>query len=405
MIELQRIVIVGSGLGGATAAATLRENGFGGQVLLIGQEKHQPYELPALSKGVLLGSAERPDLVRTPDFYRDKHVDLLPSTEVSQIRPRERVVVAGGVPHRYDRLLLATGSRPRTPPVPVHGVSGVHVLRTVEDALAIRDGLVAGARVVIVGAGWIGCEVAAAARAHDAEVIVVDSQPLPLLRALGPTVAAVFRDLHAAHGVNWRLGAEVAGLVGDRDGVRAVRLADGTELAADLVVLGVGAAPRVELARAAGLELAAGGVAVDAMLRTSAPDVFAVGDIAAHQHPRYGQWVRVEHWANAKDQGALVAANLVGGCATYASSPYFFSDQYDLGLEYRGLADLERDQLVVRGDLAAREFIAFWLRGGRVRAAMNVNMWDDGDALSALVDRQAVVDLGQLVSAELNALD
>ena len=233
--------------------------------------------------------------------------------------------------------------------------------------------------------------------------------PLPLYRVLGDTIAGVFRDLHAEEGVTWKLGVGVFGFTGDADGrVTGVSLDDGSELPSDVTVVAVGAAPRVELAHTAGLELAAatasGGVAVDAGLRTSAPDVYAVGDIAAHFHPRYGQRVRVEHWANAKDQGAHVAANLVGGSQPYTASPYFFSDQYDLGLEFRGLADPLADELVVRGDLAAREFIAFWLRDDEVRAAMNVNVWDDGDVLSALVDGEQKVERTKLADGDLASL-
>jgi NADPH-dependent 2,4-dienoyl-CoA reductase/sulfur reductase-like enzyme len=190
--------------------------------------------------------------------------------------------------------------------------------------------------------------------------------------------------------------------------VRAVRLADGDELPADLVLLGVGAAPRLELAQRAGIrttgDVPGGGVATDAALRTSAPDVVAAGDIAAHDHPRYGHPVRVEHWANAKDQGAHAAGTLLGADQPYRASPFFFSDQYDLGLEYRGLADPDRDELVVRGEPASREFIAFWLRDGHVRAAMNVNSWDHGETLQALVDQQAVVPADRLRTADLASL-
>ncbi|NUT46714.1 MAG: NAD(P)/FAD-dependent oxidoreductase, partial [Saccharothrix sp.] len=224
-----------------------------------------------------------------------------------------------------------------------------------------------------------------------AAVTVVDPVDLPLRRVLGPRMGEVFRELHAGHGVRWRLGVGVDGFTG-----HGVRLAVGGSLTGDVVVVAVGAAPNLTLAREAGLTTAEGGVAVDAALRTSAPDVFAVGDIAAHDHPRYGRRVRVEHWANAKGQGEHVAGTALGGHEPYTASPYFFTDQYDLGMEYRGLADAERDELVVRGDVDAREFTAFWLRDGRVRAAMNVNQWDDGEELQSLVDAQAEVTPEQL---------
>jgi NADPH-dependent 2,4-dienoyl-CoA reductase/sulfur reductase-like enzyme len=231
---------------------------------------------------------------------------------------------------------------------------------------------------------------------------------LPLHQVLGDTIAEVFRDLHTQHGVTWRFGVSATEFSGDGGRVTGVRLDDGTELPADTVLVAIGAMPRVQLAHAAGLELSdsvpGGGVDTDATLRTSAPDVYAAGDIAAHFHPRYGRRVRVEHWANAKDQGAHVAGNLIGAAEPYTRSPYFFSDQYDLGMEVRGLANPFRDELVVRGDLASREFTAFWLREGAVLAAMNVNMWDDGEALGQLVDNQVKVDPARLREADLAKL-
>jgi NADPH-dependent 2,4-dienoyl-CoA reductase/sulfur reductase-like enzyme len=407
------IVIVGAGLAGATAAAGLRTRGHSGPVVLFGAQSHRPYELPPLSKGILLGDTDEPDWVRDADFYATNDIDFRPGTTIEDVRPADRVVIdASGATQSFDRLLLATGLRPRTLPVTGGQLAGVHTLRTLDDSLALRSRLTPGTRVVIVGGGWIGCEVAAAARRHGAAVTVVEPLPLPLLRVLGSTVAGVFRDLHEANGVRWKLGVGVQGLAGAGDGgagdtVRSVRLDDGTDLPADLVVVAIGAAPRVELAERIGLALAdrpVGGVAVDAALRTSAPDVYAAGDIAAQAHPRYERRVRVEHWANAKDQGEHVAGSLLGADEPYARSPYFFSDQYDLGMEYRGLADPERDELVVRGDLAAREFIAFWLRDGRVQAAMNVNSWDDGDTLQSLVDNQAAVDATALTNGDLPSL-
>ncbi|OLF16814.1 NAD(P)/FAD-dependent oxidoreductase [Actinophytocola xanthii] len=405
MSDPQRIVIIGTGLAGATAAGALRERGYSGQLTLLGEEARRPYELPALSKGILLGETNDPDWVHDEAFYQERDIDLRLSTVVSGVRLADREVVeADGTAHPFDRLLLATGSAPRRLEVPGAELAGLRTLRSLDDALGLREELSEGRRVVIVGGGWIGCEVAAAARAHGAEVTVVDPLPLPLHRVLGDVVAGVYRDVHAAHGVNWRLGVGVTAFLGE-GAVSGVALADGSELPADVVLVAVGAAPRVELAAAMGLELAyPGGVAVDEELRTSAPDVYAIGDIAAQVHPRYRNRVRVEHWANAKDQGAHVAGNLLGGHEPYRASPYFFSDQYDLGMEFRGLADPAVDTLVVRGDLAAREFIAFWLRDGVVRAAMNVNMWDDGDALGKLVDGDTTVDSAGLVAGDLASM-
>ncbi|MEV0677973.1 FAD-dependent oxidoreductase [Actinosynnema sp. NPDC050436] len=400
MAEPQRIVIVGSGLAGASAAGALRDRGYDGELVLIGRETHRPYELPALSKELLLGNAESPHPVHEPDFYESRAVDLRLGVEIAELRLTDRAAVdTNGVAHSYDRLVLATGSTPRTLPVPGADRARPRTLRTVEDSVALRAALVERPEVVVVGAGWIGCEVAAAARSHGAVVTVVDPVDLPLRRVLGPVVGAVFRDLHERNGVRWRLGVGVDGFVPG-----GVRLADGTEVRGDLVVLGVGAKPNTGPAERAGLAVAEGGVAVDAALRTSHPDVCAVGDIAAHDHPRYGRRVRVEHWANARGQGEHVAGTLLGADEPYSAVPYFFSDQYDLGMEYRGLADAEEDELVVRGDLGSRDFTAFWLREGRVRAAMNVNQWDDGEALQHLVDVQAAVPPEQLRTASLSDL-
>ncbi|QWF78087.1 NAD(P)/FAD-dependent oxidoreductase [Amycolatopsis sp. CA-230715] len=401
-----RVVIVGSGLAGATAATSLRERGFDGEVLLLGSEEHRPYELPPLSKGVLLGDADEPDWVKDEGFFASNNIDLHLGTTATRIELGARLVLdAKGGEHRYDRLLLATGSQPRAIPVPGGDLPGVRTLRTIDDSLALRSAFDSAGKVLIVGAGWIGTEAAAAARKHGAEVTVVDQIASPLQPVLGDEVSAVFRDLHTEHGVTWRLGTGVAELIAGDNGVDAVRLSDGTELQADVVLVAVGAAPRVSLAHAAGLEMADdGGVSVDAGLRTAAPDVYAVGDIASHFHPRYGRRVRVEHWDNAKGQGAHVAGNLLGDHDPYLKAPYFFSDQYDLGCEYRGLADVDTDEVVIRGDLAAREFIAFWVRDGQVRAAMNVNVWDDGDALQRLVDNDIKVTSEALKTGDLSSI-
>ncbi len=405
MAEPRRIVIVGSGLAGASAAGALREQGFEGDVLLIGEQRHRPYELPALSKGILLGDTEDPDWVHDESFYAEKNIELRLRTRATAIHLGDRTVDVGGATESWDRLVLATGSTPRRLRVPGADFQNIRRLRRLDDSRDLRDELTKGRRVVIVGAGWIGCEVAAAARKHGCEVTVVDPLPLPLHRVLGDTVGEVFRKMHETEGVTFRLGVGVAEYLGADGVATGVRLDDGTEVTGELLLLAVGARPRTELAHDAGLELSEGnGVDVDATLRSSAPDVYAIGDIAAHFHPRYGQRVRVEHWATAKDQGAHVAKNLLGAAEPYTASPYFFSDQYDLGMEFRGLADPFEDELVVRGDLDAREFIAFWLRDGAVRAAMNVNMWDDGDALGALVDAQARVEPAKLTEAELASL-
>ncbi|MGH3466512.1 MAG: NAD(P)/FAD-dependent oxidoreductase, partial [Thermocrispum sp.] len=371
----------------------------------LGAEQHRPYELPPLSKAVLLAERDEPDWVHEENFYVKHGIDLRRGVEATRIELGARVVSdSHGGEHSFDRLLLATGSRPRMLDVPGASLDGIRTLRTLDDSLELRAAIEAARSVVVVGGGWIGCEAAAAARSLGAEVTVVDVRPLPLAEALGDEVAGVFKTLHAEHGVQWRLGATVAEFTGDGR-VDGVRLGEGTEVKGDLVLLAVGAVPRVELARTAGLDAADdGGISVDAGLRTAAPDVYAAGDIASHFHPRYGRRVRSEHWANAKGQGEQAGKNLVGEHEPYLAAPYFFTDQYDLGMEYRGLADPDTDELVVRGDLAGRDFTAFWLHRGQVAAAMNVNQWDDGDALQALVDGRATVSADELRSADLAEL-
>ena len=396
-----RIVIIGASLAGASAAVALREQGYDGELTLIGDETDLPYERPPLSKAVLLGDANEPDWVKDEAYYADQNIALVRGTVASRIDRDRRVVVTSGAEYGYDKLLLATGSTPRRLNVPGGDLDGLLTLRTYPDSLALRSRLTAGAAVVIVGAGWIGCEVAAAARKHGASVVMIDPLTQPLVRVVGEQVGAAFAGLHRDHGVDLRLGTGVSGFLGDGR-VSGVQLSDGTSVPADTVVVGIGVIPNIALADAAGLDLADGGVAVDATLRTSDPDIYAAGDIAAHDHPKYAERVRVEHWAAAKDQGTHVAGNLLGAEQPYELRPFFFSDQYDLGCEYRGLADAGRDRLVIRGDLNALDFTAFWLRDGAVAAAMNVNQWDDGDALQELVDSGRPVEIDQLVSGSLS---
>jgi len=398
-----RIVIVGASLAGATAAIKLRELGYAGELALIGEETELPYERPPLSKALLIGDVDEPDWVGDEALYADQQIQLARGTTVTRIDRSHRRVVAGGRDFDYDRLLIATGSTPRQ--LDVHGadLDGIVTLRTLGDALALRERLTADARVAVVGAGWIGCETAAAARQHGSTVTVVEPRSQPLLGVVGERVGATFAALHRDHGVDLRLGTKVHGFTGNDDGqVTGVRLPGGASVPADTVIVGVGVIPNIALAEVAGLALFEDGIAVDSTLRTSDPDIYAAGDVAAQDHPRYSRRVRVEHWANAKDQGEHVAANLLGAGVPYEKRPFFFSDQYDLGCEYRGLADPSRDRLVVRGALEAREFIAFWMKDGAVAAALNVNSWDDGDALQDLVDSGRKIEAGDLVSGSLS---
>ncbi len=397
-----RIVIVGASLAGATAALRLRELGYAGELTLIGEESELPYERPPLSKAVLIGNTDEPDWVADEATYADRQIELVRDTTVTRIDRAHQKVMAGKHEFGYDRLLLATGSTPRQLEAPGSDLDGLFTLRTLDDSLAMRERFTAGAQIAVVGAGWIGCEAAAAARQRGATVVVIEPQPQPLFGVVGHHVGATFAALHRDHGVDLRLGTKVRGFTGDDGQVASVRLHGGASIPADTVVVGIGVIPNIALAEVAGLALAQDGIAVDATLRTSDPAIYAVGDIAAHDHPKYPGRVRVEHWANAKDQGEHVAANLLGEEAPYEKRPFFFSDQYDLGCEYRGLADPTHDRLVVRGDLAAREYIAFWLREGAVAAALNVNSWDDGDALQDLVDSGRKVEPDSLVNGALS---
>lgn len=347
--------IVGAGLAGARAAETLRAEGFDGRVVLFGAEPHLPYERPALSKGYLQGTAEAP-FVHPAEWYAEQDVDLRLGARVTALDPAAHEIETAEGRFRYTKLLLTTGSS-------VRRLADAVTLRTLDDSDRLRAALRPGTRVAIVGAGWIGLEVAAAARVAGAEVTVLEQAAAPLLAVLGPEMAAVFARLHAEHGVDLRCGVTVRAVRTD-----AVLLDDGA-VPADLVVAGIGVTPDVDLARAAGLAVD-NGVLVDEHLRSSAPDVWAAGDVANAYHPFAGRHVRVEHWANALHQPVVAAKSMLGQDAVYDRLPYFFSDQYDLGMEYTGFGGGE---VVVRGD--EREFVAFWLRDGRLTAAMNVNVW------------------------------
>jgi 3-phenylpropionate/trans-cinnamate dioxygenase ferredoxin reductase subunit len=363
------IVIIGAGLAGGTAATELREQGYDGKVVLVGAEEHPPYERPPLSKGYLLGNDPLDDaFVHPRDWYAEHDVDLRLGVEATALDTDAHVVTTSAGDLTYERLLLATGAEPHRLAVAEDSGVPTAYLRTIEDSDRLKDAFASGGRVAVVGAGWIGLEVAAAAREAGCDVTVFETAELPLLRVLGPTVAQVFADLHREHGVDLRLGTSVSA-----DDLRG----------ADLVVAGVGVSPRLDLARSGGLAVD-DGVLVDAGLRTSVPSVLAVGDIASHAHPVLGRRIRVEHWDTAINQAKVAAHNLAGADETYDAMPYFFTDQYDLGMEYVGHASGD-DEVVVHGDLSSREFRAFWTREGRVVAAMHVNDWDATDDLRAAV--------------------
>lgn len=373
-------VIVGGGLAGAKAAETLREEGFDGRVVLLSDEPEPPYERPPLSKGYLLGNDERDKAFVHPEpWYGEHQIELRLGARVTAIDPgAHEVELDGGERLGYSKLLLATGSEPRRLDVPGADLADVRYLRNLPDSDHLRDVLVEGHRVAVIGGGWIGLEVAAAARTHGAEVTVVEIADLPLLGVLGEDVALAFAGLHREHGVDLRLGTGVSEIVGDNGRVVAVVTADGHEIMADTVVVGIGIRPRVELAAAAGLAID-DGVAVDAGFRTSDSDIYAAGDVAAIDHPLLGSRVRVEHWQNALDGGPVAARSMLGQDVSWDKLPYFFTDQYDLGMEYIGHAPPgSYDNVVLRGDVPGRAFQAFWLQEGRPIAGMHVNLWDDG---------------------------
>lgn len=363
------IVVVGAGLAGASAVEQLRAEGYDGDVALVGAEPHLPYDRPPLSKQVLLGDKSLDEVpLHDAGWYAERDVDVRTGSTVTGLDLRRRVVVTGDAEIRYDRLLLATGSEPHH--LPVHDVPAAY-LRTRDDAQTLLEALGRKARLTIVGAGWIGLEVAAAARTAGCDVTVIEPQEKPLRGVVGRRLGEEFASLHREHGVDLRLGASFEGV---------------SPVPADLVLVAVGAAPRLDLAREAGLAVD-GGVLVDATLRTSDPNVYAAGDIAAHDHPRLGR-LRVEHWDNAIEQGKAAARNMLGAEAAYERAPYFFTDQYDLGMEYVGHAPRDLvDSVVVRGDLAARQAVVLWHDRGRVVAGMHLNEWDSTDHLRALLGR------------------
>src|SRR5450759_254890 len=400
----QTFVIIGASLAGAKAAETLRAEGFDGRVVLIGEESERPYERPMLSKEYLRGEKPAAKLyVHDEGFYADNGIELMTGTRVQSLDPgAHEITLAGGSRMPYSRLLLSTGAAPRRLFLPGADLPGVRYLRLMGDSDALRAAISAASRVVVIGAGWIGSEVAASARQLGAEGAIVAPEAVPLERVLGVELGGVYRDLHAEHGVDLHLSTQVEAIVGTV-AAQGVRTKDGSLIEGDLVVVGVGASPRDELARDAGLDID-NGIVVDEVLRTSAADVFAAGDVASTWNPLYKKRIRLEHWANALHQGETAARNMLGQSTAYAKLPYFYSDQYDFGMEYNGYA-ADWDQVVLRGDAAGREFLAFWLRDGRVVAGMNANIWDQGDGIKALIRSDTAVNLDRLADPSVPLAD
>jgi len=406
MADERTFVIVGASLAGAKAAEVLRAEGFTGRIVLVGEETERPYERPPLSKGYLLGKDARDKaFVHDATWYAEHDIELVLGVRATALDPAAHTVTLDGVePLRYDKLLLATGSRVRTLDVPGTDLSGVRYLRTITEADALLDHLRRARRVVVIGAGWIGLETAAAARTHGAEATVVEIDSLPLRRVLGDEVAQIFADLHRANGVDLRFDSGVSEFRGSGGHLTSVLLTDGSELAADVAIVAIGIRPNTELAETAGLAVD-NGILVDAGLRTSDPDIYACGDVVNADNPLLGRRVRVEHWANALHSGPAAARAMLGQDVVYDRVPYFYTDQFDLGMEYSGWAEPGGyDRVVFRGDVGKREFVAFWTAKGRVLAGMNVNVWDVTDEIQALVRAGyagKAVDLAKLADPQV----
>lgn len=391
MTDLDTIAIIGAGLAGAKAAEALRKDGYDGRIAMFGDEARLPYLRPPLSKDYLRGESDLDAVFVHPQAWYDEHrIDLRVSTPVRAIEPKVKTLLLDdGSRIAFDRLLLSTGASSRRLDIPGHDLAGVHYLRSLDDADAIRSAATGAHRAVVVGGGWIGAEIAASLRQLGLPVAMVAGTSVPLERVLGAEVGGVYRDLHAEHGVEFLMNQRVAAFQG-QTAVEAVETADGTRISGDLVVVGIGAEPRTRLAQEAGLDVG-NGIIVDEFLETSTPGIYAAGDVAAAWHPVLNTRLRVEHWDNARRQGRTAARNMLGRAEPYARIPYFYSDQYDLGMEYAGYAP-GWDRVVFRGEPASREFVAFWLLDGRVVAGMNANVWQVNDAISALVaSRENVV--------------
>ncbi|HUZ40723.1 MAG TPA: FAD-dependent oxidoreductase [Acidimicrobiales bacterium] len=398
MTRRRTFVIVGGGLAGAKAAEALRSEGFDGRVVLIGDESDRPYDRPPLSKDFLQGKLEKEKIfVHSEQWYVDNDIELRLNCSATALDvAAHQLTLHSGEKIDYDKLLLTTGSSPRHLKVPGADLDGVLYLRRVADSEAIKTAFATAKRVAIIGAGWIGLETAAAARAAGVEATVVETAELPLVRVLGPEVAEIFLTLHTHHEVTMDMSVEVAEITGVDHRATGVRLADGRQIDADVVVVGVGITPNTELAESAGLTID-NGIVVNEHLKSSDPDVFAAGDVANVWYPYLGRHLRLEHWSAALNQGPVAAANMLGRGVAYDRVPYFYSDQYDLGMEYTGFVDVGHfDQIVYRGEVTEGKYIVFWLDKGRVLAGMNVNVWDVTDAIADLARSGKSIDVARL---------
>ncbi|MDR6906871.1 3-phenylpropionate/trans-cinnamate dioxygenase ferredoxin reductase subunit [Agromyces sp. 3263] len=394
------ILIIGGGLAGARAAEGARAAGYDGLVRLVAAEDEMPYIRPPLSKEFLNGGGSRDDLdVHPAEWYPEHRVDVLRGIRATALDVGgHRVRLDDGRDLGYDRLLLATGSEPRRWPGAGADLAGVHTLRTVGDSVALRELLSPGGRrIALIGSGWIGLEVAAAARGYGNDVTVVAPDAVPLEGAIGRAAGEVFARLHRDHGVDLRMSTKVHGIAGDDGRATGVALEGGEVVPADAVIVAIGASPATALAEAAGIEVD-DGVMTDAAFRTSAEDVFAVGDVANVYQPFLGRHLRTEHWATAEHHGPAAGRSMAGEHVEFDEPPYFYTDQYDLGMEFSGYGPLMAGvEPVFRGDVPGREFIAFWLADDRVVAGMNVNVWDVNEQVQQLIRSRARIDGARIV--------
>lgn len=384
-------VIVGANLTGGAAATTLRTEGFEGRIVLIGEEPHPPYERPPLSKEYLRGDATAEGTLLHPaSWYGENDVELLMGVRAQSIDPDARTVrLADGRPIRYDKVLIATGGRNRRPALSGNDLEGIQDLRTIEDADSIKGEAEAGRKAVVVGAGFIGCEVAASLRQRGVEVEVVEILETPLQRGVGPDVGRVFEGIHRDHGVTFHFGHGVERFEGTGR-VEAVVAGSGKRIGCDFVVIGVGIEPNLGVVEGTGVRID-DGIVVDQLCRTNVEGIYAAGDVANHWHPIFERRVRVEHWDNALKQGAAAARAMMGSEAPFDDPHWFWSDQYDHNLQSIGLV-FDGDEMVIRGSLEERSFLAFYMKDGLLRAAVGLNRGRDVRRCGPLIRARRPLD-------------
>jgi 3-phenylpropionate/trans-cinnamate dioxygenase ferredoxin reductase component len=398
---LETFVIVGASLAGGGAAATLRQEGFDGRVILIGAEPQPPYERPPLSKEYLRGeSSFEQTLVQSSDFYGENGIETRFGVRASRVDPAKKVIELDGEEGvAYDKLLVATGGRNRRFPVPGLDLEGVYDLRTMADCERIRAEIGPGRKAVVVGMGFIGSEVAASLRQSGVNVVVVDRNKVPLRRVLGEEVGRVIEGIHRDHEATLIFEDTVAAFEG-ADRVERVVTQGGRRIECDFVVVGLGVEPVTELLADTGAEID-NGIAVDEFCRTGVEGIYAAGDVANHYHPVFERRIRVEHWQNALNQGPAAARSMLGNDEPYDEVPWFWSDQYDFNLQYAGF-HTEWDEFVVRGSMEERNFVAFYRKDGRVLAAVAANRGRDLRRSMRLIKAQRPVDATKLQDPDVD---